>query len=71
MSLFIPGQTKRSAMSDCVACVPGCERECSAVNTVRRRGMGTNGRGVPVLVSHMIVDEDDGSGNCVRQRERG
>ena len=68
-SLLIPSQAKCSVMSCCVACSPGCERECSAVNTVRRSDKCTNGRGAPVLVSLMMAANDAGRGREVRQRK--
>ena len=62
MSFFIPCQTNRSVMSRCVACTPRCERECRAVKTMRLSGTGTNGRGDPVLMSQVIVDDEKWEG---------
>ena len=39
------------------------------MNTVRRSGEGTNGRGISVLVSHMTMDEEPGSATGVWRRE--
>ena len=37
-------------------------QECKALKTVWRNGEGTNGRGVPVLMSQAMVAEEAGRG---------
>ena len=34
--------------------MPGCESECKASKTVRRKSAGMKGRGTPVDMSHTI-----------------
>ena len=54
ISANIRGQTKREAVSFLVALILGCESECNARKTVKRKVGGTTGRGLPVEVSQII-----------------
>ena len=59
--------TKRVLTSFKVARMPGCDIEWSELKTARRKDLGTNGRGTPVVTSHAIVPSLVASGisfNC-------
>ena len=69
MSFLIPGQTNRAAIRWQLAHSSGWDRECKALKTVWRSGEGTNGRGVPVLMSQTMLVEEAGRGRDLRWRE--
>ena len=63
------GQTKRSDTSFTVARTDGCEIECMASNTWRRKAAGTNGRGLPVDTSQVMVQSDCCTGSSANDND--
>ena len=56
------GQIYRSVMRRWVVLMPGWERLCSESNVGRKNARGTNGLGLPVETSQLMVELDVGTG---------
>ena len=63
------GQTNLLVTKRWVARIPGCERECKVLNTMRWKDNGRNGWGVPVEMSQTIDWSESGSANGLSLRD--